>query len=63
MRAVGGLRLGFPSEAFGVAQAWILLTDGAGPLYNPRSPISLRARAVRAAESLRRVERLENASR
>jgi hypothetical protein len=42
-----------PVAARGVAQAWILLTDGTGPLYNPSSPESLRGRAVSAAVNLR----------
>jgi hypothetical protein len=36
-----------------VAQAWILLTDGAGPLHNPTSTANLRARACAAANNLR----------
>ncbi len=42
-----------PVAARGVAQAWILLTDGTGPLYNPSSPANLRESAVSAAENLR----------
>jgi hypothetical protein len=42
-----------PATAHGVAQAWLLVTDGTGPLYNPRSPGSLRAGAARAARELR----------
>lgn len=42
-----------PVAAGGVAQAWILLTDGTGPLYNARSRTSLCARAARAARDLR----------
>jgi hypothetical protein len=42
-----------PVAARGVAQAWILLTDGSGPLYDPSSSASLEAVAVRAAENLR----------
>jgi len=42
-----------PVAATGVAQAWILLTDGTGPLYNPYSRTSLRAGAARAARELR----------
>lgn len=42
-----------PVAAHGVAQAWLLVTDGTGPLYNPRSPASLRAGAARAARELR----------
>jgi hypothetical protein len=42
-----------PVAAHGVAQAWLLLTDGTGPLYNPSSTASLRSHAVAAAERLR----------
>jgi hypothetical protein len=42
-----------PVAARGVAQACILLTDGTGPLYNPRSPASLQERAASAVENLR----------
>lgn len=42
-----------PVAAGGVAQAWMLLTDGTGPLYNPYHRISLRAGAARAARELR----------
>jgi hypothetical protein len=42
-----------PVAANGVAQAWILLTDGTGPLYNPYSRTSLCAGAARAAKELR----------
>jgi hypothetical protein len=42
-----------PVAANGVAQAWILLTDGTGPLYNPHSRTSLRTGAARAARELR----------
>ena len=42
-----------PVAAQGVAQAWILLTDGTGPLYNVNSTASLRARAASAATNLR----------
>ncbi len=42
-----------PVAASGVAQAWILLTDGTGPLYNPYSRTSLRAGAARAVRELR----------
>jgi hypothetical protein len=41
-----------PVSVRGVAQARILLTDGTGPLYNPRSEASLRARALSAVDSL-----------
>ena len=42
-----------PVAAQGVARAWLLLTDGTGPLYNARSRFSLCAGAVRAAQDLR----------
>lgn len=42
-----------PVEAGGVAQAWLLLTDGTGPLYDTRSGVTLRARAAQAASQLR----------
>jgi hypothetical protein len=42
-----------PVAARGAAQAWILVTDGGGPLYNPSNRESLRARAVSAAANLR----------
>ena len=42
-----------PVAAIGVAQAWILLTDGTGPLYNPYCRTNLRAGAARAARELR----------
>jgi hypothetical protein len=42
-----------PVAATGVAQAWILLTDGTGPLYNAYSRTSLCAGAARAARELR----------
>jgi hypothetical protein len=42
-----------PVAAGGVAQAWILLTDGTGPLYNAASRLSLCAGAARAASALR----------
>lgn len=42
-----------PVAAGGVAQAWILLTDGTGPLYNASSRTSLCAGAARAARDLR----------
>lgn len=42
-----------PVAAGGVAQAWLLLTDGTGPLYNPRSSELLSVRAARAAQQLR----------
>lgn len=41
-----------PVAAPGVAQAWILLTDGTGPLYNPSSAVSLCSNAARAARDL-----------
>jgi hypothetical protein len=42
-----------PVQAQGVAVAWILLTDGTGPLYDASSTASLRATAISAAEGLR----------
>ena len=42
-----------PVAATGVAQAWILLTDGTGPLYNPYSRTSLCTGAARAVRDLR----------
>ena len=42
-----------PVAATGVAQAWLLLTDGTGPLYNACSRISLGSRAASAARHLR----------
>ena len=42
-----------PVAASGVAQAWILLTDGTGPLYNEYSRTSLCAGAARAVRELR----------
>ncbi len=42
-----------PVAATGVAQAWLLLTDGTGPLYNACSHTSLGSRAARAVRDLR----------
>ena len=42
-----------PVSAGGVAQAWMLLTDGTGPLYNPYTRVGLSATASRAAQALR----------
>jgi hypothetical protein len=42
-----------PVAAQGVARAWLLLTDGTGPLYNARSRASLCAGAARAIRDLR----------
>lgn len=42
-----------PVAAHAVAQAWLLVTDGTGPLYNPCGRASLRAGAARAASELR----------
>jgi hypothetical protein len=42
-----------PVAAHGVAQAWLLVNDGTGPLYNACSRASLRAGAARAARELR----------
>jgi hypothetical protein len=41
-----------PVSARGAAQARILLTDGTGPLYNPRAHDNLRGRAIRATQNL-----------
>jgi hypothetical protein len=41
-----------PVATRGVAQAWILLTDGTGPLYNETSAANLRTRAASAADNL-----------
>jgi hypothetical protein len=42
-----------PVAAGGVAGAWLLLTDGTGPLYNPRRRASLGERIARATRELR----------
>jgi hypothetical protein len=42
-----------PVTAGGVAQAWMLLTDGTGPLYNADSCTTLVAGAARALRELR----------
>jgi hypothetical protein len=42
-----------PVAAHGVAQAWLLLTDGTGPLYNPRSCEPLSVLAAQATRQLR----------
>jgi hypothetical protein len=42
-----------PVTAHGVAQAWLLITDGTGPLYHPGSSEQLSDRAARAARQLR----------
>lgn len=42
-----------PVTAHRVAQAWLLLTDGTGPLYNRSSDLPLSAQASRAASDLR----------
>ncbi len=42
-----------PVAAAGVAQAWLLLTDATGPLYNARSGERLLGRAAQAAQQLR----------
>jgi hypothetical protein len=42
-----------PVAPRGVAEAWLLLTDGTGPLYNANSEAELRARAASAANHLR----------
>ena len=41
-----------PVAAQGAAQAFLLLTDGTGPLYDRKSELSLRACAARANENL-----------
>jgi hypothetical protein len=41
-----------PVAPRGVAQALLLLTDGTGPLYNPRSGGSVRGQALAAAANL-----------
>jgi hypothetical protein len=42
-----------PVAAYGVAQAWLLITDGTGPLFHPGNGPSLSARAADAARQLR----------
>jgi hypothetical protein len=42
-----------PVAARGVAKAWLLLTDGTGPLYNPHSRSTLREGIARATLELR----------
>jgi hypothetical protein len=42
-----------PVAAHGVAQAWLLITDGAGPLYHPGTGEPLSARAAQARQQLR----------
>lgn len=42
-----------PVAAGGAAQAWLLLTDGTGPLYGPGGGEQLSARAAQAAQQLR----------
>jgi hypothetical protein len=42
-----------PVSAHGVAQAWLLITDGTGPLYHPGTGESLSVRAAQAARQLR----------
>ena len=51
-RLADALAIPGPVAAQGVAQAWILLTDGTGPLYNPNCTANLRARAASAANNL-----------
>jgi hypothetical protein len=51
-RLVLGLRAGLPVPARGVAMASHLLTDGAGPLHNRRSPVDLRAALEAAAQHM-----------
>jgi hypothetical protein len=47
-----GLGQSTPVSARGVAQALILLTDGTGPLYNPRSEGTVGDRAASATANL-----------
>jgi len=42
-----------PVAAHGVAEAWLLVTDGASPLYNACASLPLSARAAQAASHLR----------
>ncbi len=42
-----------PVSAQGVARAWLLLTDGTGPLYNARDGLLLSACAAQAVDELR----------
>lgn len=42
-----------PVAPCGVAQAWLLLTDGTGPLYNPHGEVSLRDTLVAATNNVR----------
>jgi hypothetical protein len=42
-----------PVAARGVAKAWLLLTDGTGPLYSPESRTTLVADAAQALRELR----------
>ncbi|HTX11711.1 MAG TPA: hypothetical protein VME22_24020 [Solirubrobacteraceae bacterium] len=42
-----------PVAAHGVAQAWLLITDGTGPLYHAGTGDSLSVRAAQAARQLR----------
>jgi hypothetical protein len=53
IRLADGLANVGPVATRGVAEAWILLTDGTGPLYNANSTANLRARAASAANNLR----------
>jgi len=41
-----------PVTASGAAQAWLLLTDGTGPLYNSHGPAGVRAAAERTLGNL-----------
>jgi hypothetical protein len=52
IRLADTLAIPGPVAARGVAEAWILLTDGTGPLYNVNSTANLRARAASAANNL-----------
>jgi hypothetical protein len=41
-----------PVSATGAAQAWLLLTDGTGPLYDSRDAAGLRSSSARTLDSL-----------
>lgn len=51
-RLAGALRTPLPVPARGVAIASILLTNGVGPLYNPRSPVAVADAVTQAVASL-----------
>lgn len=52
LRLAEALALPGPARAQGVAQARLLLTDGAGPLYSRRSSAGLEEQASRATANL-----------